>query len=56
MPEIESAPRVCECVCLTSFEHSEVRWLKDRFFLCTFCFGHHFEFQTTFQMCCAGAF
>lgn len=31
MPEIESAPRVCECVCLKSFEHSKVRWLKDRF-------------------------
>jgi len=28
---------------------------KGQIFVCTVCFEHHFEFQTTFRMCCFGA-
>lgn len=45
MPEIESAPHVCECVCLKSFEHSEVRWLKDRFLYVRFVSGIILNFK-----------
>ncbi len=49
MPEIETAPRVCECVCLKSFEHREVRGLKDRFLYVRFVSGIILNFKQLFE-------